>query len=378
MVSETDFEQAIARKKAEALGVEIEDDPGAAAPEDDSSEDTGQPAETADEPAPAPDGESAPEAAAEETDDEGRTVEQATAEALEDLPADATAAEREQAQADAVEQFYVRNYKTREEAEAGYAEKDRTLAESLRDRAELRRQVEELEAMVTEEPASGQEPLDTREWQQWAEETVEQGGGKDQALLALQEGGWPGYEIFMRSWLASEEPQQRAEAILFSNQMAIEIGAARAEASFAPERERIAKDIELEERVSAQREAARRRPDLGEYEDEMQALVDELDDGTKAWLRDQVTGGGLEGKVRAIDYLYLEAKSRRNGSRSEAQRVADARSTTSGAAARTRATVASAQAAPPRTPRRTEAQEREVQLRNAHREQWGLPLIEDE
>jgi len=378
-----EFAKARQRKIDEALGEDAEGAAAEEAPEGgaegsvgqsaDAGQDDGAIGDSGQEVGLAAEAEDAAAPSTDERDEQGRTASEAAEEAVAALPEDATEEEREAAREDAKEEFYAWRYKTREETERGIAEANKTLQRQFQENAELRR---ELEAAY--EIASAEQPqqLDRRQWEQWAEEEVENGGGQQAALLALQEGGWPGYEIFMRAWLSSEEPRQRAEAVLFSNAMAVEIGTARAEASFAPERERVRQITGQDESAEAQRMVAARRPDLPEYEDAMVAIVDELDPQTREYLQWQATQG-VEGKARTIDYLYLEAKSRTSPRRAEAQRIADERASASGASAKTRATVASAGAAPPRTSTLTPTEERVLDLKNARRKAWGLPLLEE-
>jgi hypothetical protein len=359
-MSENELATVIARKRAEALEAAGEEPPQEETPapppppEPPDPEDEAPPAE---EEAPA---EEEPEVE-EEVDEEGeRTVAQAIADAVEDLPEDATAEERQEAEDRAVEDFYAGRYKTREEAERGIAEKDDTIQRLHRERAELRQQ---LEAAAAEQAAV---PLDTRAWQEWAEEQVESGAGQQGALEALREGGYEGYQIYLKAWL--EDDEGRADAVLFNNAMMMEI----AQRAPAPEPERTPQ----EEAVAARALALQRRPDLVEYEDDMAAVVDQLAPETREWLKEEAQSG-VEGKARALEYLYLEARAGRAPRREAAQKRENARRRSSATAAKVDATVTSSEATPVRTPL-SEAEQEALRVKNERRVAWGQEPLPEE
>jgi hypothetical protein len=367
--SADDFAEARARKLREAIGEEeptpgaADDEPVEAAPE------AGPPTPAAVDdhsPSSVDDPESAaPEVEAEaEVDEQGRSEDEAVAEALDELPDDATQEERDAAEEQARSEFYVGRYKTREDAERGIAEQKLTIDRQFN---EMKRMREALAA----QPEPQQQQLDLPQWEEWAQREVENGAGERGAIAALENGGYQGYQIYLKAWLDDEDG--RADAMLFNNAMMMEVADARAQAATAPIEQSADPGLVM---VEARRMVEAKRPDLGEYESAMVEVVEQLDEGTRAWLTEQAQEGA-EGQARVLDYLYLEARTRTAPKQAEAAAREAERRATSARRAKVGATVASAEATPARTPL-NEAELAVIRTKNVRRKEWGLEPLPEE
>lgn len=316
------------------------------------------------EPTPAPDIESTP------TPEEAAGAEAAADAAEEALGEEATAEEREEARATAEAEFYVGPYRSREEAEKGLAEKDALIGSHGHRIDEVTRQLEALQAQV--EVDESPEELDTEAWQEWAEQKVSAGAGHTGALEALREGGYKGYEIYLRSWLS--DPEQIAEATLFNNALTMEMAEQRAAAAAAPTPEQQAQSV-VADQQAAQAAVLARRPDMPEYTDAMGEVLDSLPQERVDWLRAQAESG-REGAELALEWLYLEARVHRSGPVTAAAEAERKQRTASADRAKLAATTSSAEGTPARTPL-TEAERKGLAVRNRNREAWGLELVEE-
>jgi hypothetical protein len=282
-------------------------------------------------------------------------------------------AEVEQEEGESDEDFYVRRYKTREDAEIGFAEKDATIERQFRELQELRERNEAIEQAVDAEP----QQLDVQAWREWAEEQVENGLGERGAMAALAEGGEDGYDIYISAWQRSEDEEQRAIAFAFNNKVQRAFAERRVAAAMeAREPDR----TPTEEAQLAQQRTASLYPDFDEYKEQMDRVATEpglIPESTKAFLRTLANEGGLEGKAQVWDYLYQRAKALGAPKRAQAAQVERRQRRASADAAKTSAMVSSAEGTPTRTPL-TEAEQEVIRYKNERRERWGLELLEEE
>lgn len=269
------------------------------------------------------------------------------------------------------EDFYVGRYRTREDAEAGIAEQKRTIDRLYREMHEQREQRQQ----QVEQP---QQQVDPAAWNQWAVEAVENGAGERGAMEALQTGGQAGYDIYAAHWMASEDPAERAQAVAFNNEVTRAYAEQRAIAAVAPLLQDRQQAAAVDEAEHARAKIAARHEDFGEYEDEMNRLIEEevLPLETRQMLHGWATSG-LEGKVAAWDYLYAQAKASAVPRREQARTQERARRRTSGDAAKVAATVSSSEATPTRTTL-TESERAVIGKKNELRKEWNLPLLDEE
>lgn len=283
--------------------------------------------------------------AAEPTVEDVAAAEEAADAAEADLADDATAEEIEAARAAATEEFYAGSYRTREDAEAGIAEKDATLERLFSERNVLEQQLREAQESAT---VAEQEPtqIDLPAWDQWASDQVDQGAGQAGAIQAMTEGGMAGYQVYLRHWIDSEREGDRSAAIIFNNDVTMEMAEMRAAAAVRAERERPSA-AELQE--EAVQHVLTRRPDLEEYTEEMGRIVAELPHDDRQFLQD-LAASGVQGRAKALEMVYLEAKSRGGAKAQQAREVEKTRRRVSGDAARLQATTSSSEAVNARTP----------------------------
>jgi hypothetical protein len=284
-------------------------------------------------------------------------------EALDDLAEEGEEPEEE-------EEFFVARYKTKEAAEEALREKDETIQRLFRERDEERRQREEIEEAV-QQPVAQQ--LDVAAWHEWAEEAVANGAGKDGAMLALNQGGIAGYDLYIGHWVRDEE--QAAEAIAFNNEVQRELNDMRVRAALAPQVEERQQADARAEAEQARREVAARYEDFESLSDEMDRLAVSLPEDQRAVLYDQAISG-VEGKKLVWEHLYLLASRERAPARARANAEEKKRRRASGDSAKVAATVSSSEGAAGRTPQLSEAERAVLDKRNALRKEWGLPQVE--
>lgn len=267
------------------------------------------------------------------------------------------------------EQFFVGRYRTKEDAEAGNAEKDRLIAQLFRDKAERE---------TSEQAEQGTSPdIDPQAWHEWAAAAVEEGGGVQGALTALERGGAQGYDIYISHWLQDEDPSSRAEALAFNNEVTRQF--ATQQAQLVAEHARRSETTHLQQAEAAKNAVAAKYPEFRDLEKEMDRLVVEpgaLDDETKQWLH-QTASTSIEGKQRAWEYLYLVASSTRAPARAKANGEERRRRRTSADAAKVAATVSSSEGTAVRT-LPSAADLAMIRKRNGIREKAGLPLLAEE
>lgn len=305
------------------------------------------------------------------------TLEEAQQRAEDELPSDATQEEIDAARAEAADQFYVGRYKTREEAERGLSEKDATIQRLHQERDRAR---QELEQRPATEAAAEPTEIDRGAWTEWAQQQIDaiEDPAQAEALAtrALEEGGYDGYEVFLTAWLESEDPRVRARATTFNNRVTMEMADMRARAAAEPiHRDNAVEDARIEAR-DARDILAARRPDFAEMEEKFADVAEGLDEETRTYLTN-LAGQGVDGKMRAMEYLYLEAKSRTTESRARAQRVERQQRDLADESDKLAATVTTTEAVPTRTTlSETELKARKVV--NARRREWGLELLPEE
>lgn len=273
-----------------------------------------------------------------------------------------------------VDDFYVARYKDRETAEEALAEKDRTI-QRLYQEINQGRELAQQNAQQDAQP----EQLDTQAWSEWAAESVENGAGIRGAQQALQAGGPQGFDIYMAHWLADEDPESRVTAMSFNNEVQRQYAAQSALQAVEPKLEESQQRTAEEEAKNAEQIAASARPDFAEYREDMDRLISEdgpIPEETKFWLA-EMAGQGVEGKVRAWDYLYLAAVAARGPRRQQAQTVEKKRRTERSDAAKIAATVSSAEGTGAHTPP-SAAESYVLQRRNAIREKLGQPLLTED
>jgi len=287
-----------------------------------------------------------------------------------DEPEEESFEEQEEPQDELEEDFYLGPYKTRAAAEEGFAEKDRTI-----DR--LFRELHQRPEAQPERP--GEQGLDEQAWREWAQNAVLEGQGRAGAQQALDVGGYDGYRIYQEYWMS--DPDTIAEAVLFNNDLQMDLAVAAAQQAAQPLLDERAQQATLLEGRQAKQEAMARHPDFAEYEEEINRLIND-DDGplpaeTKQRLEQWAREGGLEGKRLVWEHLYLTAKAVRGPSRRRAQDLERGRRRAAGDAARVGATVSTAEGTPVRTPL-SASERRKLEIRNSLRKEWDLPLLPDE
>jgi hypothetical protein len=311
--------------------------------------------------------------APEPTTEETAAAAEAAADAAEaELPDDATDEERAAAREEAERDFYVLRYRTREEAEAGFREKEELIGRQGLELGEMKKQLEALQAerqAVQEQPKQ----IDRAAWTEWAEQAVAEGMGAQGALEALSQGGYAGYEVYLREWLS--DPEQVAEATLFNNALTLEMSEQRAAAAAAPAIEQQRAVAAADESVVAKQRLLEKRPDLNDYEETMAEILDTLPPERRTWLRQQAESG-VEGKETALEWLYLEARLSKASTVAEAAVTERKQRETSAARAKVAATTSTAEGTPTRTPL-TEAERKAIALRNRNREAWGLEPLDE-
>jgi hypothetical protein len=271
------------------------------------------------------------------------------------------------------EDFYVGRYKSKEEAERGLAEKDKTIAQLFRERAERVGETQQ-QAQQTGEPQ-----LDIPAWHEWASEAVENGDGMEGAMAALERGGAAGFDVYMAHWLQVEDEESRAQAYAFNQEVQRQYAAQTALAAVSPVVQQLQTNNAPNEAEAAKTVVAARYPDFNELQDDMDRLISDpnvLDDSTKNWLT-QLAGQGMEGKARAWEYLYLTASATRAPQRAKAAKVERERRKTSADAAKVAAAVSSSEGSSVRTPL-SEAELAVIRKKNGIRERAGLPLLPEE
>lgn len=281
------------------------------------------------------------------TPEEAAAAAEAADEAEAALPDDATDEEREAARAEAEDEFYAGTYKTREEAEKGIAEQNATITRLFAERDQALRAAEEAQQQP-EEP----DELDVPAWDAWAQSAVENGEGHLGAIEALKNGGYEGYQLYMRHWLSATDEngdpdaRQRTAATLFNNDMILEIAEVRSAAAAQAQRQTPSATESL---VEAQEIVRAKYPDLDNYGDAMAEVITGMSAGDTQFLRG-LAESGLEGKARAIEMVLLQAKTRGPNPSARARQVERQRRASSADAATLAATTSSAEGAPARTP----------------------------
>lgn len=320
--------------------------------------------------------------------DEAATAAADAAEAA--LPEGATADEVAEARTAAEEQFYVGHYRTKDDAEEGLKAKDSTIGRLGQRLGALERELAAAKAKPAEpetpaaETAQAEE-LDVPAWEEWAEHQVSNGNGEQSALKALEEGGIPGYELFMSHWMGARDPEtgqpdeeQRLAAMQFNNAVLLELQQVRQQPqtqetpAAAPARPSPAAEPADGDLQAAEHILEAQYPDWRQHQGRMATLIPTLPDETRAWLRAEASIG-IAGRARALEYVYLAARQQAQ----KAQATADAAAEASADAAIVAATVTSAEATRTRTPR-PEAEQRALSRRNELRKEWRLPPVEDE
>jgi len=309
----------------------------------------------------------------EPTAEETAAAEAAGEEAAAALGEDATDEEKEAARSAAETEFYAGNYKTREEAEKGIAEQNLTIDRLFSERDELSRQLKE-----TEDAKKEPQQLDTRAWETWAAEAVQAGAGAQGAMDALKEGGYEGYEVYLRHWLVAEtedgeaDGKARAEAIIFNNQFAFEMAEVRAAA--AAQRERATPSVK-EQREEAYRTVKAKRPDIDEYAAGMHQVVADMSAEDVKFMTEMASSGPA-GQAKALEMVYLEAKLKGGGSKEAAKQAEAARRRASADAATLAATTSSSEGTTYRTPPPA-AEAYGIQRKRELRERQNLEPLED-
>ena len=290
----------------------------------------------------------------------------------EDEPGEAEPDEEEEPEAEVEEEdFYVRRYRTREEAERAYEEKDATIDRLYK---ELHERGQQIEQALQQRQA--EQPLDTEAWQEWASEAVEQGAAEQGALEALRTGGREGYNIYLGAWMNDEE--QRGRALAFHTEVTLSLAEQTAVMQTAPLLEQ-QRPSATEEAELAKARVAARYEDFDQYAEARDRLIQEdgaLPEETKAWLAD-LAREGLEGKMKAWDYLHLAAVATGAPSRRRAQAAERKQRKASADRAKVAATVSSAEGTQTRTPL-PEADLAVIRQKNVLREKWDLPLLPEE
>jgi hypothetical protein len=289
-------------------------------------------------------------------------------------PVEAEAEEPDEEPAPQDDDFFLNvgssRYKNAEEAARGVREKDLEI-ERLRLELEQRRRLEEEVRQQAEEP----QQIDRNAWMDWADEAVAAGAGPNGAMEALKTGGMEGYDVYMERWLADDD--QRGIALAFNNRVMLQMAEQRAQAAVQPMAQDRASAVERAEAVAAKEQLAQTYPDFKEHQEEMDRLVasGELDPGTAAWLRSTALSG-FEGKLRAWEYLYLQASRTKAPTKQKATTTERKRRQSSADAAKVAASVSSAEGSAARTPLPA-AEQSVLERRNALRKEWNLPLLEE-
>lgn len=280
------------------------------------------------------------------------------------------------------EEFYVGRYRTKEEAESGIREQHHTIERLFRERYQREQQAQQQQQQQAQQQGEqGEQPkLDADTWHEWASQAVEEEQGVQGAMAALEKGGPQGYDIYVAHWLESEDPEQRATAIAFNNEVQRQFAAMHARAAVQPQPPQQVSNGEIpDDPQVAQRVVAARFADFDELIPEMDRLMaaeDGLGDDTKRWLVDLAEEGGT-GKARAWEYLYHTAKATRLPVREQTVKKERQRRKVSADADKLAATVSSSEGASTRTPL-SEAEQAVIRRKNGIREKAGLPLLPEE
>lgn len=283
----------------------------------------------------------------EPTEEEQEAAEEAADAAADALGEDATEEEREAARQEARDEFFLGTYKTKDDAEKGLREKDDTINRLFSERDRLLREADERRQQEEQQP----EEIDLPAWEQWAADQVAAGAGENGAMAALREGGYDGYQVYLRHWMTATnedgEPdaEARAQAVLYNNEVVMSIAEVRAAAAA----ERARRQPSAKEATEQANELVRtKRPDFDEYGEAMTQVVSELPAEDLRYLK-SLTESGVEGQAKALDIVYLEAKAR-GPKTSAAQQVERNRRKASAAAATVAATSVTAEGTSSRTP----------------------------
>ena len=301
---------------------------------------------------------------------EAGTAEDAADRAEAELGSDATDEEVANAREEAAQEFYAGRYKTREAVEDALKEQIALIGRQGQELGQLRKQMDEQAAAAEVAPEEPQQ-LDREAWNSWAEEQVDNGAGAEGALAALREGGYAGYEIYLGKWLVSEDPQEGAAAVLFNNAMMMKIQEeqrAQDQVAAAPQYD------PNTENDTARTMAASKRADWEEVQPYMNDALAQMDPDQREWLS-SLAESGVEGKVRALDLLYLEAKARSGGSKQLAAQVASRQTAAATDRAKLDASDTPSIQSRARTPL-SEADQVALDYGNARRKIWGTPLKE--
>jgi hypothetical protein len=259
------------------------------------------------------------------TPEEAAAAEEAGQAAVDALPETATQEEQDAVRAQAEEEYFVGTYKTKEDAERGFEEKNLTIDRLYSEVNDLKQQISE-----AKEEAPAEVKIDPVVWDNWAAEQVAAGNGEQAALAALREVGYSGYEIVMRNWLAvtendemtaEEAARERAEAIMFKDAVLLEMTEARA-TSVAQQQD--AKPDSAEAQNQAHAIALAKYPDLDQYTAEMRAEVEQMQPEDRAFLK-QLAEDGVEGSARALEMVFLRAKAKKGPSSQERAQAAETR-----------------------------------------------------
>ncbi len=312
----------------------------------------------------------------EPTEEETAAAADAAAEAL---GPDATDEERQEARDEVYARTPFRTYASREEVEADLEAKERLIGKHGTRLDEMQRKLDDLEQQRQEEAAQPQQ-LNLPEWEQWAQEQVAGGAGEAGAMAALEEGGYEGLQVYLRHWLTVAESetmteqqaaQQRAQAVLFNNEIIMQIAETRAAAAAEAKRqEPTAQDLS----VQAHEIVKAKYADLDEYADAMAEVVTNMSDEDAAFLRD-IGQDGVRGRAKVLELVYREAKQSGATRKQKAQKVADARVDASAEAATLAATTSTTEGIAARTPPPA-AEQVGLDRKRGLRERQGLEPLE--
>ena len=286
----------------------------------------------------------------EPTEEEEEAAEEAADAAADALGEDATDEERETARQEARDEFYAGTYKTREAAEKGIAEQTLTIDRLFSEKNQLEQRLAQLE----EERAAQQKPeeIDLPAWDAWAQQQVAAGAGAAGAQAALEQGGYDGYQLYLRHWMAAEteegEPdaRARAEAVLYNNEVVMSIAEVRAAAA-AQRAQAQPSQQEMSEQATGIVKA--RHPDFDKYVDSMAQVVNDLPEGDIAYLK-TLAQGDVQQRARAVELVFLHAKAASPAPAAQAEQVERRRRRASADAATLAATSPTPEGTSSRTP----------------------------
>lgn len=293
-----------------------------------------------------------------------------------ELPADASQEEIDAARAQAAEEFYVGRYKTRAEAEDAFAEKDRVLNESLRERAELRQQLRDQEAARLEQEQQEPQQIDVPVWEQWADQQVAAGRAEQAALEAIQTGGVAGYNVLLRSWMNAVdedgEPDTRArtDAVIFNNDFVMESARIRAQQAVEPVLDDRSERNGREDAQDAEAIIKSEIKDWSKLEPHMDTALEALTPGDREYLK-ELAGQGVTGKVQALRFVANATRGLSAEQRAQAQIRAHDEERASADRDILAATTVTSEARIPDTPR-TEAQGRADKWVGDIRKEMGI------